>query len=167
MWSSRLATWQETNPELSMSRGRKNNHLNHLNHWDKPQDLLQTPQYLLHLSVDALTHLRPTMSDQNRSVLIDVNQSSGLLHTHTHTHRQLRKQCHRHITSSERLLQTWFKKLSANAIPYLMGMMAMPLFFQRFCWLNWSTALRRALKSDLTLQSSQQRSMFSGLNSIL
>lgn len=31
----------------------------------EPQELMQTLQYLLHLSVDALTHLSPAMSDQN------------------------------------------------------------------------------------------------------
>ena len=42
---------------------------------------MQTSHYLLHLSVDALTHLSPAMSDQNRSILIDVNQSASLFHT--------------------------------------------------------------------------------------
>lgn len=37
-------------------------------------------QHLLHLGVDSLTHLRPAVSDQDRTVSIDVDQSSGLHH---------------------------------------------------------------------------------------
>lgn len=36
-------------------------------------------KHLLHFRVDPLTHLRPAMSDQNRAVCIDVDQSSSLL----------------------------------------------------------------------------------------
>lgn len=35
--------------------------------------------YLLHFGVDPLTHLRPTMSHQDRAVLVDVDQSCSLL----------------------------------------------------------------------------------------
>lgn len=41
-------------------------------------------EYLLHFSVDTLTHLRPAMSDQDRTVFIDVDQSSSLLYTNKH-----------------------------------------------------------------------------------
>lgn len=41
--------------------------------------------------------------------------------------------------------QTWLRKPSAKAMPCLMGMMEIPLFFQRFCSLNCSMAPRRAL----------------------
>lgn len=41
------------------------------------------PKYLLHLSVDSLTHLRPAVTHQNRPVFVDVDQSCSLSHTNT------------------------------------------------------------------------------------
>lgn len=38
--------------------------------------------YLDHLGVETLTHLRPTMGQQHRTVGVDVNQSSGLQTNH-------------------------------------------------------------------------------------
>lgn len=52
-------------------------------------------QYLLHFGVDSLTHLRPTMSDQNRAVFIDVDQSCSLLHTQTQSAKTI-KMTNRH-----------------------------------------------------------------------
>lgn len=46
---------------------------------------VDTLLYLLHFSVDALTHLRSAMSNQNRAVFIDVDQSRSLLLTQTNT----------------------------------------------------------------------------------
>lgn len=38
-------------------------------------------QYLLHFRVDSLTHLRPTVTHQNRTVFVDVDQSCSLPQT--------------------------------------------------------------------------------------
>lgn len=125
--------------------------------------------YLLDFGVYSLTHFYSAVADQYRTIFIYMHESSRLRFKTQQQWINERK-CIKHKRFWSRMLEvtsTWLRKPSENPMPYLMGTMAIPLFLYWFCWLKLSMACRRRRMSAFSLHSFQQRTRFSGSNSIL